>query len=51
MTFDETAIKQNIQLNKAFVLDTKNEHDKFGAALVGNIVLKVTDGENIGQTQ
>lgn len=51
MTFDETAIKNNIQLSRAFVLDTKAEHDAFSDALKGNITLKVTDGVNIGQTE
>ena len=51
MKFDETAIKQNIQLNQAFVLDTKTEHDAFSDALTGNITLKVTDGVNIGKTE
>ena len=51
MTFDEEAIKTNIQLSRAFVLDTKAEHDAFSDALTGNITLKVTDGVNIGKTE
>lgn len=33
-----------ISLTRAFVLDTKTDHDAFRDALNGNIVIKVTDG-------
>ena len=46
---DETALKAAIMLNdndgaEPFVLDTKAEHTAFGAALAGNIIVRVTDG-------
>ncbi len=43
-TLDEAALKDQIQLNKTFVLDTKAEHDAFRAALIGNVIARVTDG-------
>lgn len=43
-TMDEAALRAQINLNETFVLDTKTEHDQFGAALSGNIVAHVTDG-------
>ncbi len=43
-TMDETALKAAISLSQTFVLDTKAEHDAFGTALAGNIVVRVTDG-------
>ena len=48
-TMDEAALKAAIKLNdndgaNPFVLDTKSEHDAFGKALGGNIVVRVTDG-------
>lgn len=48
-TMDETALKAAIMLNDEngtvpFVLDTKAEHTAFGAALAGNIIVRVTDG-------
>lgn len=44
-TMDEAALKAQIQLSETFVLDTKAEHDAFRAALAGNIIARVTDGE------
>ncbi len=44
-TMDEAALKTQIQLSQTFVLDTKTEHDAFRAALAGNIIARVTDGE------
>ena len=41
---DETALKEQIQLSRTFVLDIKAEHDAFRTALAGNIVARVTDG-------
>lgn len=43
-TMDKTALEAAISLSQTFVLDTKAEHDAFGAALAGNIVVRVTDG-------
>lgn len=43
-TMDETALKGQIALSETFVLDTKAEHDAFGTALAGNIIVRVTDG-------
>ncbi|MBE6662317.1 MAG: hypothetical protein E7606_03430 [Ruminococcaceae bacterium] len=43
-TMNETDLKAAISLSQTFVLDTKAEHDAFGAALAGNIVVRVTDG-------
>lgn len=43
-TLDETALKQQIQLARTFVLDLKSEHDAFRTALNGNVVARVTDG-------
>ncbi len=43
-TMDETALKEQIQLNQNFVLDIKGEHDAFRDALNGNIIARVTDG-------
>ena len=43
-TLDEAALKEEIQLSQTFVLDTKAEHDQFRAALSGNIIARVTDG-------
>lgn len=43
-SMDENALKAAISLSQTFVLDTKAEHDAFGAALAGNIVVRVTDG-------
>lgn len=41
---DAEAIKNQIQLNQIFVLDTKAEHDAFRASLNGNIMARITDG-------
>ena len=41
---DEAALKEQIQLNKNFVLDIKSEHDAFREALSGNIIARITDG-------
>lgn len=43
-TMDEDDLKGQISLSQTFVLDTKEEHDAFRAALTGNIVARVTDG-------
>ena len=43
-TMDVDALKEAIQLSRTFVLDTKSEHDEFGKALAGNIIVRVTDG-------
>ncbi len=43
-TMDEAALRDQIQLNYNFVLDTKSEHDAFRAALAGNVIARVTDG-------
>ena len=43
-TMNETDLKAAISLSQTFVLDTKAEHDAFGVALAGNIVVRVTDG-------
>ena len=43
-TLGEAWLKEQIQLNYNFVLDTKAEHDAFRTALAGNIVARVTDG-------
>ena len=44
-TLDEDDLKDAIQLSQTFVLDIKSEHDAFRAAMNGNIVARVTDGE------
>lgn len=43
-TMDEAALKEQIQLNKTFVLDVKSEHDAFRSALNGNVIVRITDG-------
>lgn len=43
-SMDEAALREAIQLSQTFVLDTKAEHDAFGSALAGNIIIRVTDG-------
>lgn len=43
-TLDENALKEQIQLNRVFVLDIKSEHDAFREALTGNVVARITDG-------
>ena len=43
-TMDETALRQQIQLTRTFVLDTKAEHDEFRKALTGNVIVRITDG-------
>ena len=43
-TLDEATLKNMIQLNKNFVLDTKAEHDAFHGCISGNITARVTDG-------
>lgn len=42
-------LKEMIQLNGEFVLDTKAEHDAFRTALSGNILARVTDGNIDGE--
>lgn len=43
-SMDEAALRAAISLSQTFVLDTKAEHDAFGTALAGNIIIRVTDG-------
>lgn len=43
-TLNEAELKEQIQLNRTFVLDIKGEHDAFREALNGNIIARVTDG-------
>lgn len=44
-TLDENDLKEQIKLNGTFVLDTKADHDAFGTALAGNVIIaRVTDG-------
>lgn len=43
-TLDENDLKEQIQLNRVFVLDIKSEHDAFREALTGNVVARITDG-------
>jgi len=43
-TMDQTALEQEIQLSRTFVLDIKAEHDAFRDALNGNVIARVTDG-------
>ena len=43
-TADQAYLEGQISLSQTFVLDTKAEHDAFRDALVGNIVVRVTDG-------
>lgn len=43
-TLDENALKEQIQLNRVFVLDIKSEHDAFRESLTGNVVARITDG-------
>lgn len=43
-SLDADQLKAQISLSQTFVLDIKAEHDAFRAALVGNIVARVTDG-------
>ena len=43
-TADQAYLESQISLSQTFVLDIKAEHDAFRAALGGNIVVRVTDG-------
>lgn len=44
-TMDEATLRQQIQLSRTFVLDTKAEHDEFRKALTGNVIVRITDGK------
>ena len=43
-TLEGAEATSQITLTRAFILDTKADHDAFRTALNGNIVIKVTDG-------
>ena len=43
-TMNEAALAENIKLSQTFILDIKHEYDMFKAALSGNIIAKVSDG-------
>ena len=50
VTYGLAEIKEFINLNGTFVLDTKAEHYAFRTALSGNIVARITDGTVTGGT-
>ena len=44
-TYDETELKNIIQLNGTIILDTKPDYDAFANLLSGNIAAHITDGK------
>ena len=43
-TMDGAELAEYIKLSQKFILDIKHEYDMFKAALIGNIIAKVSDG-------